>query len=305
MNFFEFFLPLETSTAPNLLVVPPKLTTRLDRIAAALRKGSGESSIEAEHMTDLCAAQSEEEYDGIIPDTCGSGPKLGNQELLEKVKKIREKYPAFVLAPHEAVVKKGKRAKSLERQQVMRESREGPESRSGLELAHLRHLGPKGQGTVKVDSGRDCNCNRVSPRYCRLESAKKLLRSTKRFGKAYEDEGTSAACVAAGKAMSGKVKRQRQRRGKPRLNRLDPCKTSELKSGVSRPSLSGNKTSNVLFRHEWGGWGAIFNAIVLFHQFATFLCKSIVNAFSQWQSRQRWVPTVDGRSPREASSRTD
>ena len=88
-------------------------------------------------------------------------------------------------------------------------------------------------------------------------------------------------------------------RGLPRLNRLDQSKTSELKSGASRPSLSGNKTSNVLFYHEWGGWGAIFYAIVLFQgqsQFATFISKAIVNVFSQWQSRQRRVPTVDGRS---------
>ena len=48
-----------------------------------------------------------------------------------------------------------------------------------------------------------------------------------------------------------------------------------------------------------GGWRAIFNAIVLLQgrsQFATFLRKSIVDVFSQWQSRQRRVPTVDGRS---------
>ena len=63
--------------------------------------------------------------------------------------------------------------------------------------------------------------------------------------------------------------------------------------------MSSSKTSNVLFCHEWGGWGAIFNAIVLLQgksQFATFLSKAIVNVFSQWQSRQRRIPTVDGRS---------
>ena len=90
---------LGTSTAPNLLVVPPNLTARLDRIAAALRKGRGKASFEAGYMTDLCAAQSEEEYDGIILRHLRSGTKLGNQELLEKVKKIREEYPASVLAP--------------------------------------------------------------------------------------------------------------------------------------------------------------------------------------------------------------
>ena len=31
-------------------------------------------------------------------------------------------------------------------------------------------------------------------------------------------------------------------------------------------------------------------------QLATFLSEAIVNVFSQWQSRQRRVPTVDGRS---------
>ena len=39
-----------------------------------------------------------------------------------------------------------------------------------------------------------------------LESAKKLLAPTKRFDKANEDEGTSAARAAAGKAMGGKGK---------------------------------------------------------------------------------------------------
>ena len=82
------------------------------------------------------------------------------------------------------------------------------------------------------------------------------------------------------------------------MNRLDPSKTSEL-SGASWPSFPGNKASNVLFQHEWGGWGAIFNAIVLLQgsrKFATFLSKAIVNVLSQWQSRQRRVPIVDGRS---------
>ena len=48
-----------------------------------------------------------------------------------------------------------------------------------------------------------------------------------------------------------------------------------------------------------GGWGAIFNTIVRLQgktQFATFLSQSIVNVYSQWQSRQRRIPTVDGRS---------
>ena len=85
---------------------PPNLTATLDRFASALEKGCGKASFEAGYGTDVCAAQSEEEYAGMISDSCGSGIKLGGRALLEKVRKTREEYPAIILASHEAVVKK-------------------------------------------------------------------------------------------------------------------------------------------------------------------------------------------------------
>ena len=70
---------------------PPNLTTTLDRIASALEKGRGKASFEVVYGTDVCAAQSEEEYAGMISDSCGSGVKLDGRALLEKVRKTRER----------------------------------------------------------------------------------------------------------------------------------------------------------------------------------------------------------------------
>ena len=89
-----------------LLSSPPNLTTTLDPIASALEIGRGKPSFEAGYRTDICAAQSEEEYAGMILVSCGSGVELGRQALLEKVKKTREEFPAIILASHEVVVKK-------------------------------------------------------------------------------------------------------------------------------------------------------------------------------------------------------
>ena len=192
------------------------------------------------------------------------------------MRKTLEEYPGIILASHEGVVKKDLGVLPGESWSWTRHAYEEV-------LGHCGHFKSLKRFICMIA----------------LESAKKLLGPTKRFDKANEDEGTAAARVAAGKAMGGKAKGKGKDGGKPRLNRLDPCKNSLLESDASKPSLSGNKTSSVLFCHEWCGWGAIFNAIVLLQgksQFATFLSNSIVNVFSQWQSRQRRVPIVDGRS---------
>ena len=50
---------------------------------------------------------------------------------------------------------------------------------------------------------------------------------------------------------------------------------------------------------SWGGWGDLFNCIISlkdWSQFAKQSAESIVNTFSQLQSRQRRIPTSDGRS---------
>ena len=222
------------------------------------------------------------------------------EENQRRVSCFRSRFPRGCCEEGETRREPGKTTcNSLPNLHRMRESRERPESRSGLELAHPRHLRPKGQGAARVDSGRECSRHRVSPRKRYFGIREETGKVHETFRQSQPRRGNIYGLWSSGRNHERQSQRQRQRRGRPRLNRLDPYKTSEPKSGVSRPSLSGNKTSNVLFRHEWGGWGAIFNAIVLFQgksQFATFLCKSIVNAFSQWQSRQRRVPTVDGRS---------
>ena len=51
--------------------------------------------------------------------------------------------------------------------------------------------------------------------------------------------------------------------------------------------------------HSWGGWGDLFNCVVSlkdWSQFAKHVAESIVNTFSQLESRQRRIPMSDGRS---------
>ena len=69
------------------------LSTTLNRIATALEKDRGKSSFEAGYGTNVYAAQSEEEYTGMIADSCGSGVNLGGRALLEKVKKPEKCIP--------------------------------------------------------------------------------------------------------------------------------------------------------------------------------------------------------------------
>ena len=235
---------------------PPNLTATLDRIASALEKGRGKVSFEAGYGTDVCTAQSEEEYAGMVSDSCGSGIKLGGRALLEKVRKTREEYPAIILASHEAVVKKDLgvlpgeswswtrhayeevlghcghfkslkrficmvaaaldegRAGSLERQQAMlcqiytvcESAAKDPSHDLAWGWPVLGIRDPEGRaqpGWAPVESAAVIAFHREN---AALESAKKLLGPTKRFDKANEDEGTSTARGAAGKAMGGKVK---------------------------------------------------------------------------------------------------
>ena len=235
---------------------PPNLTATLDRIATALEKGRGKASFEAGYGTDVCAAQSEEEYAGMISDSCGSGIKLGGRALLEKVRKTREEYPAIILASHEAVVKKDLgvlpgeswswtrhayeevlghcghfkslkrficmvaaaldegRAGSLERQQAMlcqiytvfESAAKDPSHDSAWGWPVLGIRDPEGKaqpGWAPAESAAVIAFHREN---AALESAKKLLTLTKRFDKANEDEGTSAARAAASKALGGRGK---------------------------------------------------------------------------------------------------
>ena len=73
-------------------------------------------------------------------------------------------------------------------------------------LAHPRHLGPKGKAQSRwapaeiatvIESHRDTVA---------LESAKKLLRSTKPFRQSQQKSREHLRLVEQGKAMSGKVK---------------------------------------------------------------------------------------------------
>ena len=235
---------------------PPNLTATLDRIASALEKGRGKASFEAGYGTDVCAAQSEEEYAGIISDSCGSGIKLGGRALLEKLRKTREEHPAIILASHEVVVKKDLgvlpgeswswtrhayeevighcghfkslkrficmvaaaldegRSGSLERQQAMlcqiytvcESAAKDPSHDLAWGWPVLGIRDPEGRaqpGWAPAESAAVIAFHREN---AALESAKKLLGPTKRFDKANEDEGTSTARGAAGKAMGGKVK---------------------------------------------------------------------------------------------------
>ena len=66
------------------------LTSSLGRIAAALEKGRGRSSMEAHFGVQGSAAQSEEEYAGMIVDVSGASIKRSGRALLERVRKTRE-----------------------------------------------------------------------------------------------------------------------------------------------------------------------------------------------------------------------
>ena len=80
-------------------------------------------------------------------------------------------------------------------------------------------------------------------------------------------------------------KRKRQRRRILHLARLEP----------PRPSKS---TSTVLFQ-LWGGWGEVFNCILVLRGrsvFARHLAESFSSSYSQWQSRHRRIPTSGGRA---------
>ena len=76
---------------------------------------------------------------------------------------------------------------------------------------------------------------------------------------------------------------QRQRRRAPRFGRLEPPTTNDLNPAKSRSS--GSEAPEAMFKHEWGGgggWGAIFNAIVLLQgrsQFAAFLTNDCLHVF--------------------------
>ena len=50
--------------------------------------------------------QSEEEYAGMIADTCGGSVKIGGRALLERVKRTREEHLEIILASHESSIKK-------------------------------------------------------------------------------------------------------------------------------------------------------------------------------------------------------
>ena len=80
-------------------------------------------------------------------------------------------------------------------------------------------------------------------------------------------------------------KRKRQRRGKPRVGRLDPPRAP--------------KRSTTFLFPLWCGWGEVFNCILVLRDrsvFARHLADSFSSLFSQWQSRQRRIPTSGGRA---------
>ena len=82
------------------------LTSSLGRIADAQERGRTRSSWEAGFVSQGAAAQSEEEYAGLIADGAGATIKMGGCALLERIRKTREEHPEIILAAHENAVKK-------------------------------------------------------------------------------------------------------------------------------------------------------------------------------------------------------
>ena len=67
-------VPAKTAMVPQpsepLSSGPLYLAATLGQIAFDLEKGRGKASFEARYKTDVCAAQSEEEYAGMISNSC-------------------------------------------------------------------------------------------------------------------------------------------------------------------------------------------------------------------------------------------